>query len=110
MASLEWERSSDRPLAAAADYPQQAAGDERPTDALPLSHAAPAGDSVQQTGADACYQTAVERLFALLEENQVAITALAQAWRHTNRTLQLTQAQLAHTQEMLAVERRSRPS
>jgi hypothetical protein len=88
MASLEWERPSDRPAAAAADHPRQAAGDVNRTDAP--------------------YETTVERLFALLEENQVAITALAQAWRHTNRTLELTQAQLAHTQELLDVERGNR--
>jgi len=88
MASLEWERSSVRPVAAAADHPRQAAGDANLTDAT--------------------YEATIERLFALLEENQVAITALAQAWRHTNRTLQLTQAQLAHTQELLDVERGNR--
>jgi len=75
MASVEWERSGDRPL---------------------------------PTGVEAvdAYETTVERLFALLEENQVAIAALAQAWRHQNRVLELTRAELAHTQEVLAAERR----
>ena len=80
MASLEWERPSDHP----------------------------ADDPVEPIGSADPYETTVERLFALLEENQIAITALAQAWRHTNRTLQLTRAQLEHTQESLAAERRSR--
>lgn len=48
---------------------------------------------------------AVERLFALLEQNQAAIGALAQAWRHTRRALELTQAELAYTQRTLAAER-----
>jgi len=81
MASLEWERPRD-PLAPADETPAAGAADP--------------------------YESTVERLFALLEENQVAITALAQAWRHTRRTLHLTQAQLAHTQETLAAERRNR--
>lgn len=51
---------------------------------------------------------AVERLFTLLEENQAAIAALAQAWRHTRRALELTQADLTVTQSELAAERRSR--
>lgn len=54
------------------------------------------------------YEGLVERLFALLEENQVAIATLAQAWRHTSRALKLTQAELTHTQERLAAERRIR--
>ena len=77
MASLEWEGLTDRP----------------PDPVGPTEPADP-------------YEGAVDRLLALVEENQVAITALAQAWRHTNRTLHLTQAQLAHTQQMLADERR----
>ena len=54
------------------------------------------------------YEGLVERLFALLEENQVAIATLAQAWRHTSRALKLTQSELTHTQERLAAERRIR--
>ena len=48
---------------------------------------------------------AVERLFALLEQNQAAIGALAQAWRHTRRALELSQAELAYTKRALAAER-----
>lgn len=48
---------------------------------------------------------AVERLFALLEQNQGAIAALAQAWRHTKRALELSQADLAYTKRALAAER-----
>jgi hypothetical protein len=51
------------------------------------------------------YEATVGRLFALLEENQVAIATLAQAWRHTSRALELTQAELSRTQDMLAAER-----
>jgi hypothetical protein len=47
----------------------------------------------------------VERLFALLEQNQTAIAALAQAWRHTRRALELTQADLAYTKRALVAER-----
>ncbi|HET8751484.1 MAG TPA: hypothetical protein VFM43_03035 [Gaiellaceae bacterium] len=52
-------------------------------------------------------EAAVERLFVLLEQNQAAIAALAQAWRHTRRALELTQAELANTQNELAAERRA---
>lgn len=64
-------------------------------------------DRPDNGGADP-YQATVERLFALLEENQVAIAALAQAWRHQSRALELTQAELARTQEALAADRRIR--
>ena len=84
MASVEWERPSE-----ASD-----AREEEPA-RVPLSHAAE-GDP---------YEATVERLFALLEENQVAITALAQAWRHTSRALELTKAQLANAERRLATER-----
>jgi hypothetical protein len=47
---------------------------------------------------------AVERLFLLLEQNQAAIAALAQAWRHTRRALEVTQDELARTLEALAAE------
>jgi hypothetical protein len=52
------------------------------------------------------YDATVERLLGLLEENQAAIAALAQAWRHKSRALEVTQAELAHTLEALAAERR----
>lgn len=52
------------------------------------------------------YDAAVERLFVLLEENQVAVAALAQAWRHTRRDLELARAELSRTQAALAAERR----
>jgi len=55
------------------------------------------------------YNAAVERLFVLLEENQVAVTTLAQAWQHTRRALELTQAELSRTQDALAAERRIHP-
>jgi hypothetical protein len=51
------------------------------------------------------YEAAVERLFVLLEENQVAMAILAQAWRHMRRALELTQAELSRTQDALAAER-----
>jgi predicted dithiol-disulfide oxidoreductase (DUF899 family) len=41
-----------------------------------------------------------------LEENQAAIAALAQAWRHKSRALEVTEAELARTLEALAAERR----
>jgi hypothetical protein len=47
------------------------------------------------------------RLFALLEQNQAAIAALAQAWRHTRRALELAQADLTNAQNaLLAAEHR----
>lgn len=88
MASVESERSGDRPLPAGT--------------AAPPAHQEPL---MRNDEADP-YEALVERLFALLEENQVAIATLAQAWRHKSRALQLTQAELAHTQERLAAERR----
>jgi hypothetical protein len=96
MASIEWERSGERPLptlveaAATVDPPES-----------------PANGVKWNGGADP-YEATVERLFTLLEENQVAIAALAQIWRHQSRALELTQAELAHTQEALAAERRIR--
>jgi hypothetical protein len=47
---------------------------------------------------------AVERLFVLLEQNQAAIAALAHAWRHTRRALEVTQDELARTLDALAAE------
>src|SRR6266566_7062965 len=47
------------------------------------------------------YEAVVERLFVLLEENQVAVATLAQAWQHTRRALELTQAELSRTQDAL---------
>jgi ABC-type nitrate/sulfonate/bicarbonate transport system substrate-binding protein len=85
MTSFEWERSSDRPLPAS-------------------------GPSGLPTAADWIREhqdAAVERLFKLLEENQAALAALAQAWRQTRRALELTQADLTVTQNELAAERRS---
>jgi hypothetical protein len=86
MANLEWERSEDDPL---------------PTTARLRS--ATAVDWITDHE-----EAAVERLFALLEQNQVAIAALAQAWRHTRRALAVTQAELAQTQSTLAAELRLR--
>jgi hypothetical protein len=83
MASLEWEHARDRPLAA--------------TDPL---HAQSAVDWITEH-----QDAAVERLFALLEQNQAAIAALAQAWRHTKRALEATQLELASTRRALAAER-----
>jgi len=83
MANLEWDCGGDRPLAA--------------TDSV---HGQSAVDWITE------HQDAgVERLFALLEQNQTAIAALAQAWRHTRRALELTQAELAYTKRALAAER-----
>lgn len=82
MANLEWARSDDH----------------LPTTAL---HAASAVDWITEHE-----EAAVERLFALVEQNQVAIAALAQAWRHTRRALARTQAELADAQDALAAERR----
>jgi hypothetical protein len=84
MASLEWERASDRPLDAQTE---------------PL-HAQSAVDWITEHE-----DAAVERLFALLEQNQAAIAALAQAWRHTRRALELSQAELAYTKRAAAAER-----
>jgi len=82
MASVDWERPS-----ATSD------AFDAPT-AMSRSHVA---------GPDP-YEATVERLFALLEENQIAIQALAQAWRHTSRALELTKAQLANAEQRLATE------
>ena len=84
MANLEWERASDRLSGAAMD---------------PL-YAQSAVDWITEHE-----DAAVERLFALLEQNQAAIAALAQAWRHTRRALELSQAELAYTKRAAAAER-----
>jgi ABC-type nitrate/sulfonate/bicarbonate transport system substrate-binding protein len=81
MANLEWERDRFSAM----------------TDRL---HAQSATDWITEHP-----DAAVERLFALLEQNQAAIAALAQAWRHTRRALELTQADLAYTRRALATER-----
>lgn len=52
------------------------------------------------------YDATVERLLGVLEENQAAIAALTQAWRHKSRALEITEAELARTLEALAAERR----
>jgi hypothetical protein len=83
VSNLEYERAGDRPLAAT-DPPE----------------APNAVDWITER-----QDEAVERLFALLEQNQAAIGALAQAWRHTRRALELTQAELAYTKRALAAER-----
>lgn len=67
---------------------------------------APPEERIGAPGAADPYDAAVERLFVLLEENQVAVAALAQAWRHTRRALELAQAELSRTQDALAAERR----
>jgi hypothetical protein len=67
---------------------------------------APPEEWVRSSDAADPYEATVERLFMLLEENQVAVAALAQAWRHTRRALQLAQAELSRTQDALAAERR----
>jgi len=84
MANLEWERASDGSLEATGD---------------PL-YAQSAVDWITEHE-----DAAVERLFALLEQNQAAIAALAQAWRHTRRALELSQAELAYTKRAAAAER-----
>src|SRR5215471_7167222 len=79
MANLEWEHAGDRPL-----------------------------ESTTQSAVDWISEhedAAVERLFALLEQNQAAIAALAQAWRHTRRALELSQAELAYLKRTVAAER-----
>jgi len=79
MANLEWEHAGDRPL-----------------------------ESTTQSAVDWVTEhedAAVERLFALLEQNQAAIAALAQAWRHTKRALELSQAELAYTKRAAEAER-----
>lgn len=86
MASVEAERSGDRPL------PTRTAA--TPAHEKPLT---------EDNAADP-YEALVERLFSILEENQVAIATLAQAWRHTRRALELTQADLAYTKRALAAE------
>jgi len=82
--SFEWERESDRPLAAAMD----------------TLYAQGTVDWITEH-----QDAAVERLFALLEQNQAAIAALAQAWRHTRRALELSQAELAYLKRTVAAER-----
>jgi hypothetical protein len=81
MANVGWERPEDRRLAA---------------------------EPVVSNGGRDPYDATVERLLLVLEENQAAIAALAQAWRHKSRALEVTQAELAQTQEALAAERRVR--
>lgn len=83
MANVEWERLHDHSVQATAEL--------QGTSAL---------DWITEHE-----EEAVERLFALLEQNQVAIAALAQAWRHTRRALARTQAELADTRNTLAAER-----
>jgi hypothetical protein len=83
MESFEWERAGDH-ASAATDPP----------------HACDAIDWITER-----QDATVERLFALLEQNQAAIGALAQAWRHTRRALELSQAELADTKRALAIER-----
>ncbi len=83
MASGEWERPSG------ADE----APDEKPASVPPL-----------HTAERNPYEATVERLLALLEENQIAITALAKAWRHTSRDLELTKVQLEAAERRLAAE------
>jgi hypothetical protein len=84
MANLEWERAGDCPLEATADplYTQSAV------------------DWITEHEDEA-----VERLFALHDQNQAAIAALAQAWRHTRQALELSQAELAYTKRAAAAER-----
>jgi hypothetical protein len=72
----------------------------------PESGTAPPDAPVKATETADPYEAAVEQLFVLLEENQVAIRTLAQAWRHMRRSLQLTQAELSRTQAALAAELR----
>lgn len=84
MASFEWERASDRSVAEAMD----------------TLYAQGTVDWITEH-----QDAAVERLFALLEQNQAAIAALAQAWRHTRRALELSQAELAYTKRTAAAER-----
>ena len=84
MANLEWERASDRPVG----------------DAIDTLYAQGTVDWITEH-----QDAAVERLFALLEQNQAAIAALAQAWRHTRRALELSQAELAYTKRAAAAER-----
>lgn len=84
MANLEWERASDRPAAAM---------DQR--------HAQSAVEWITEHE-----DAAVERLFALLEQNQAAIAALAQAWRHTRRALELTRAELDYAKRAHTAEQR----
>ena len=84
MANLEWERAGDRPL-------------ESTT--APLSAQSAVDWIIGHEDA------AVERLFVLLEQNQAAIAALAQAWRHTRRALELSQAELAYTKRAAEAER-----
>jgi hypothetical protein len=84
MERFEWERASDRPL----------------TQAIDTLYAQGTVDWITEH-----QDAAVERLFALLEQNQAAIAALAQAWRHTRRALELSQAELADLKRTVAAER-----
>ncbi len=86
MANVEWERPGGRSQPARAEAAQRV---------------------IRNEGGDP-YDATVERLLSLLEENQAAIAALGQAWRHKSRALEVTQAELAHTLEALATERRHR--
>lgn len=116
MASVEWERSGDSPRPTSVDgmateEPQRSLTvlPAEPSAALSPIAATPGQKDVAKPneGADP-YEAAVERLFVLLEENQVAIATLAQAWRHKSRALELAQDELARTQEALAAERQIR--
>ena len=82
-------------------------GWERPVDP-PLPAGIEVAEAAMSTGRGDPYDATVERLLGLLEENQSAIAALAQAWRHKNRMLEITQAELAQTLDALAAERRVR--
>ena len=83
MANAEWERPGDRSPPAQVEAGQRV---------------------MPHDGSDA-YDATVERLLEVLEENQVAIAALVQAWRHKSRALEVTQAELARTLDALAAER-----
>ena len=77
---------------------------ERAEDPRPPAAVGASEPVISNEGTDP-YDATVERLLAVLEENQAAIAALAQAWRHKSRALEVTQAELAQTLEALAAER-----
>ncbi len=77
---------------------------ERPSEADEARDEKPASVPLQRTAGRDPYEVTVEGLFALLEENQIAIRALAQAWRHTRRDLELTKVQLEAAERRLAAE------
>lgn len=79
-------------------------GLERPDDRR-LPTVVGAAELVVSDGGGDPYDATVERLLALVEENQAAIAALAQAWRHKSRALAVTEAELAQSLEALAAER-----